>query len=82
MKVRDMDRTGDLKGQALALIDRLERRKLRTAVDFLSYLQDREAWEATWELINDPRIVASLRRSKEDVRKGRVKAWRDVKRHV
>ena len=77
-----MDRAGDLKGQALALIDRLKRHKLRTAVDFLSYLQDREAWEATWELTNDLRIVASLRRSKEDVRKGRVKAWKDVKRHV
>ena len=77
-----MDRAGDLKGQALALIDRLKGHKLRTAVDFLSYLQDREAWEATWELTNDLRIVASLRRSKEDVRKGRVKAWKDIKRHA
>jgi hypothetical protein len=77
-----MDKANDLKGQALALIDGLERHKLRTAVDFLSYLQDREAWEATWELTNDPRIVASLWRSKEDVRKGRVKAWKDIKRHA
>jgi hypothetical protein len=77
-----MQKIGDLKGQAVALLDRLEKHKLRTAVDFLSYLRDREGWEATWELTSDPGIAASLRRSKEDARKGRVKAWKDIKRHA
>ncbi len=40
-------RRADLKGQAAGLIDRLSKEKLRTAVDFLTYLQDKEAWEAT-----------------------------------
>lgn len=80
--VRGMTKSADLKERAVALIERLPKDKLRVAVDFLTYLQDREAWEATWELTSDPKIMASLRRSEEDLRKGRVKRWKDVKRDV
>jgi hypothetical protein len=77
-----MAKSVDLKGQAAALIERLPKDKLRTAVDFLTYLQDREDWEATWELTSDPEVMASLHRSEEDVRQGRVKPWREVRRDV
>lgn len=74
-----MAKSADLKRQAVALIDRLPKDKLQTAVDFLTYLQDREAWEATWELTSDPQVMASLSRSEEQVRQRRVKGWKDVK---
>ncbi|MBI3949337.1 MAG: hypothetical protein HY314_02620 [Acidobacteria bacterium] len=77
-----MPKTSDLQEQAVALIERLPKEKLRTVVDFLFYLQDHEAWEATWELTSDPKVMASLRRSEEHIRKGRVKRWKDVRRDV
>jgi len=77
-----MPKTSELQEQAVALIERLPKEKLRTVVDFLSYLQDHEAWEATWELTSDSKVMASLRRSEEHIRQGRVKRWKDVRRDV
>ena len=74
-----MARNVKLKEQAVTLIDRLPKDKLQTAIDFLAYLQDRDAWEATLELTNDPEIMASLRRSEEDIQNRRVKNWKDIK---
>jgi hypothetical protein len=78
----DMARNVKLKEQAVILIDRLPKDKLQTAIDFLAYLQDRDAWEATLELTNDPEIMASLRRSEEDIQNRRVKNWKDIRRNV
>lgn len=58
---------------AISLLQTLPKEKRRTALDFLRYLHDREAWEATWELLSDPKIAQSLRRSGEDIRKGWLK---------
>jgi len=75
-----MNRDLNLKEKAFTLIDQLPIDKLQTAVDFLAYLQDREAWEATFELMRDPEIMTSLERSSEDIKYGRVKKWKDIKR--
>jgi len=75
-----MSRKMDLKEKALSLIDQLPIDKLQTAIDFLAYLQDKEAWEATLELTSSPKIMASLARSEEDVKHGRVRKWKDIKR--
>jgi len=71
-----------MKTQAVALIERLPQDKLHTAVDFLTYLEDREAWEATWELTRDSEVTASLRRCDKDVQGGKVKCWKDVRQDV
>jgi len=77
-----MNRDLNLKEKAFTLIDQLPIDKLQTAVDFLAYLQDREAWEATFELMRDPEIMTSLERSAEDIKYGRVKKWKDIKRNA
>ena len=69
-----------LKEKAFDLIEHLSKDKLQTAIDFLAYLQDRESWEATLELTSDPEIMASLERSEDDIKHGRVKSWKEIKR--
>ena len=56
--------------------------KLKAAIDYMTYLHDKEAWEATYELASDPEIVESLKRAEADVKAGRLKSWADVKREV
>lgn len=75
-----MNSKANLKEKAFSLIDQLPTDKLQTAIDFLAYLQDKEAWEATLEITNSPEIMASLARSEEDVKHGHVRKWKDIKR--
>ena len=64
------------------LIKQLSTEKLKIAIDYLAYLQDKEAWEATHELTNDPEIVKSLERAEADVKAGRLKHLSDVGRNL
>ena len=45
-----------LQQQAVELIEQLSTEKLKAVVDYLNYLQDKEAWEATHELASDPEV--------------------------
>ena len=58
----------------LELIEQLSTEKLKALVDYLNYLQDKEAWEATHELANDPEITKSLERAEADIKAGKAKA--------
>ena len=75
-------RKASLQQQALELIEQLSTEKLKAVIDYLNYLQDKEAWEATRELASDPEIAKSLERAEADVRAGRLKRWSDVRRDV
>ena len=75
-------RKASLQQQAVELIEQLSTEKLKTIIDYLSYLQDKEAWEATHELASNPEIVKSLERAETDVQAGRLKRWSDVRRDV
>ena len=75
-------RKADLKQQAATLIEQLSTEKLKSVIDYLNYLQDKEAWEATRELASDPEIVKSLERAEADVKAGRLKRWDDVRQDV
>ncbi|MCZ6679784.1 MAG: hypothetical protein O7E52_21340 [Candidatus Poribacteria bacterium] len=72
----------NLNQQAIELIQQLSPEKLKVAIDYLMYLQDKEAWETTYELASNPEIAESLRRAETDVKTGRLKSWRDVRREV
>ena len=50
----------DLQQQAVELIKQLSMEKLKAGVDYLNYLQDKEAWEATHELASDPESAEDL----------------------
>ena len=76
-------RESKLQQQAMTLIEQLPTEKLRAAIDYLTYLyDDKEAWEATYELASDPEIVKDLEQAEADVKAGRLKSWSAVKRDV
>lgn len=75
-------KNAELQKQAMMLVERLPTEKLKAAIDYMNYLYDREAWEATYELASDPEIVKSLKQAEADVKAGRLKSWADVKRNV
>lgn len=72
----------NLKQQAVTLIEQLSNEKLKTVVDYLTYLHDKEAWEATYELASNPEIVKSLERAEADEKAGKLRSWDDVRRDV
>ena len=72
----------NLQQQAMTLIEQLPTEKLRTAIDYMTYLYDKEAWEATRELASNPEIVKSLERTEADEKAGRLKSWDDVRHDV
>ena len=53
-------RKADLQQQAATLIEQLSAEKLKSVIDYLNYLQDKEAWEATHELTSNPEITKNL----------------------
>ena len=53
-------RKADLQQQAVELIKQLSMEKLKAGVDYLNYLQDKEAWEATHELTGNPESAENL----------------------
>jgi hypothetical protein len=75
-------RTEDVKVRAKKLVDHLSEDKARVAVSFLEFLEEKECWEATREILEDKDLMASIRRGKSDITKGRVKPWREVKKNV
>ena len=68
--------------QAVMLIEKLPSEKLKAAVDYMAYLHDKEAWEATYELACDPEIAKDIEEGEADLKAGRLTSWNDVKRNV
>lgn len=74
--------TLELRRQAKRTIDQLSGPSLRFVTEFLLYLQQRQPDEATAELLKIPGFLPSFARGAKDVRSGRVKSWRKVRRDV
>lgn len=72
----------NLHEQAIELIQQLSIEKLKAVIDYLTYLQDKATWEATYELTSQPEVVESLKCAEADVKAGRLKSWCDVRRDV
>jgi hypothetical protein len=75
-------RAESLKTKAKKLLDHLSEDKAKVAVSFLEFLEEKESWEATKEILGDRELMASIQRGKEDIAKGRVRPWREVKKGV
>ena len=75
-------RTENLKTKAKRLLDHLSEDKAKAAVSFLEFLEEKECWEATKEILRDRELMASIQRGKEDIAKGRARPWREVKKDV
>ena len=60
--------------------ERLSEDRLRVAADFLAYLEEREANEATEELLQIPGFLEELEESQKEVRLGRLTPVAALKR--
>jgi hypothetical protein len=72
-----------------ALLTEAERRlrslsseRLRVAIDFLAYLQEREESEATAELLSIPGFEAAFQSAVEQANSGDVVRFQDIRRDV
>jgi hypothetical protein len=75
-------RAESLRTKAKKLLDHLSEDKAKVAVSFLEFLEEKECWEATKEILKDRELMASIQRGKEDIAKGRIRPWREVKKDV
>ncbi len=78
--------TATLKKNLLHTIAELPSSRLKVALDFLTYLKERDAeWEATTEILHNKKLIRDIRTAKRDVankRHGAFASWQSVKRYV
>lgn len=60
-----------LKQQAIAYIEQLSTEKLKSVLDYLAYLQDKEDWEAIPKLETDLERKENRQRTQTDVKAGK-----------
>ncbi len=73
----------ELRRQASALLKQLSPERLKTAIEFMEFLKEKEEWEATWDILTDPKMMEMIRKAEADRKAGRKGAfvpWERVKR--
>jgi hypothetical protein len=63
-------------------IDALPQDKLRSASDYLAFLENQESHEATGEILAIPGIRNRIKQAEKDIASGKTTPWRKVQRHV
>ena len=61
-----------IKEKAKQTIDRLSEARVRLILDFIGYLDEKESWEATQELLEDKNIVEAYKWAKKDLKEGKM----------
>lgn len=61
-----------VKEKAKRAIDRLSEARIKLILDFIEYLDEKESWEATQELLEDKNIVKAYREAKKDLKEGKM----------
>ena len=68
--------------KAEELLHLLSPERLQSVVDFMSYLYERECWEATEELEAIPGFVEGFERAKKQAKDNDVVRFEDIRRDV
>jgi len=72
-----------IKERTKQAIDRLSEARVRLILDFIEYLNEKEEWEATKEILKDKGMMEDIRVCDEDLKKGEMDnfiPWNEVKR--
>jgi len=72
-----------IKERTKQAIDRLSEARVRLILDFIEYLNEKEEWEATREILEDKGMMEDIRACDEDLEKGEMDnfmPWNEVKR--
>jgi len=67
---------------ARQLLDSLPEEKMKETITFLKFLQQKEEWEATEEIISDNKLLATWRKGKKEIETGKTENWENVKRRL
>ncbi|MFQ6052247.1 MAG: hypothetical protein ACE5K4_11225 [Candidatus Hydrothermarchaeota archaeon] len=73
----------EIKERAKRAIDRLSEARVRLILDFIDYLNEKEEWEATKEILEDKGMMEDIRACDGDLEKGEMGnfvPWSEVKR--
>jgi len=71
-----------VKEKAKRLIDNLTIDKAKLILNLIEYLNEKEEWEATKEILSDREMMENIRKSEEDLKAGRMNEfipWDEVK---
>jgi hypothetical protein len=77
-----MPPTKQLKNRAIDAISKLPENRVREVVDFVEYLERKEEVEPTEEILSDKKLLEGIRAGIEDLKAGRYKPWRSVRKNV
>ena len=72
-----------IKERTKQAIDRLSEARVRLILDFIEYLNEKEEWEATKEILEDKGMMEDIRACDEDLEKREMDnfiPWNEVKR--
>lgn len=72
-----------IKERTKQAIDRLSGARVRLILDFIEYLNEKEEWEATKEILEDKGMMEDIRACDEDLEKREMDnfiPWNEVKR--
>lgn len=72
----------NLKTKAIETISRLPKKRLKEVIDFVEYLEKKEEIEATEEILADKKLLEGIKAGIEDLKAGRCKTWRVVRKDV
>jgi len=67
---------------AIKLLDSLPEEKLKETITFMKFLQEKEEWEATEEILKDKKLMAVWKKGKREVEEGKTKNWQSVKKRL
>lgn len=70
----------ELRREAKRAVDALSDERLRTAAEFLAYLQYKESEDATEEILRIPGAVEQIERGMKGIAEGRTVRVEDLKR--
>jgi len=74
-----------LKAQAKQIINSLPEDKIKVAISFMEFLEEKERWEATKEILANPRMAADIEAADKAWKEGRKEefiSWEEVKHSV
>jgi hypothetical protein len=71
-----------IKKVAKELLDSLPEEKLKETIIFMRFLQEKEEWEATEELLKDKKLMVLWEKGKKEVEEGKTENWESVKKRL
>lgn len=71
-----------IKKIAIRLLDSLPEEKLKETITFMKFLQEKEEWEATEEILKDKKLMSAWKKGEKEVEQGKTENWENVKKRL